>query len=154
MTWVQQQPASHQLCTTDGYIAPYSAGSLSGSSQHYPPPQPSPLPDVTGWGCRAAVNMFPGLESALPGLPGAPWLSKAAEEAVSVRGLWHAKPFHTKALRLGDPASRTGPNTIVSLFAPWGLTALASGNMRESAGGPGANTTHPKSCSQVYSSLQ
>lgn len=49
--------------------------------------QPSPFPDVTGWGCRAAVNMFPGLESALPGLPGAPWLSKAAEEAVSVRGL-------------------------------------------------------------------
>ncbi|KAJ4928762.1 hypothetical protein JOQ06_004388 [Pogonophryne albipinna] len=25
--------------------------------------------------------MFPGLESALPGLQGAPWLSKAAEEA-------------------------------------------------------------------------
>lgn len=27
------------------------------------------------------------------------------------------KPFHIKALRLGDLASRTGPTAIVSLFA-------------------------------------
>ncbi|KAI4801887.1 hypothetical protein KUCAC02_019755 [Chaenocephalus aceratus] len=58
--------------------------------------------------------MFPGLESALPGLQGAPWLSKAAEEAGQrYRAYGHTKPFDIKALRLGGPASRTGTNTIV-----------------------------------------
>lgn len=153
-TRVQQQPAGDQRCTRDGDVAPCSAGSLSGPSRPTRHRSPVPFPRWDRVGVQGGCKHVPRTGVSTPGAAGSPMAQQSCRRGPSASGAYDTpNPFTQKALRLGDPASRTGPNAIVTVCLPReALVHLHQGLSESAGGGAGTNTTQPKSCSQVSSS--